>query len=114
MQTLRSELHLVPPRISAYISGLSLLPPSSSASYSDTPSFEHIENCLRLLDSFLLGQWASPTRGDENVQVGREALDEDRESGFAKELVGLCVVSELMTQSYDSKIGISNCPPCPI
>lgn len=105
MHTLRSDLHLVRLRILAYISGLSLFPPSPT-SFSDTPSFEHIENCLRLLDSFLLSQWASPTGEEsESAQMGKEALDKDREHGLAKELVAVGVVSELMTRSPNSDIG---------
>ena len=111
MHTLRSDLYLLRPRILAYTSGLSLFPPPSLTSFSDTPSFEHIENCLRLLDSFLLSQWASPTGEEsESAQMGKEALDKDRERGLAKELVAVGVVSELMMWSHDSDIGKS-CHP---
>jgi hypothetical protein len=65
------------------------------------PSFEHVENCLRLLDSFLLGQWG----GDEGTDMAKEALDEDRKNGLANELVALCTISELIMQSQDNDIG---------
>ena len=65
------------------------------------PSFEHVENCLRLLDSFLLGQWVD----DEGTDMAKEALDEDRKNGLANELVALCTISELIMQSQDNDIG---------
>jgi hypothetical protein len=47
----------VPPRIQAYLSGLPLLPELSQENDSGVPSFEFLEACLQLLDSYLLGQW---------------------------------------------------------
>lgn len=72
------------------------------------PSFEHIENCLRLLDSFLLGQWV-PANGDADDGDGDERLnrskilDGDREDGLAHELVALCIITELIVQSPQDK-----------
>jgi hypothetical protein len=103
--TLRSELHPIPPRIAAYISGLSLFPPSSPTSYTDTPSFEHVENCMRLLDSFLLGSWASPHKEDDEEIDAMRKLNNDREDGLSDELVALCNASELLIQSQDTDIG---------
>lgn len=75
------------------------------------PSFEHIENCLRLLDAFLLGQWVASgadvvgeatdgDEGEENLRWSKH-LDANREDGFAHELVALCVIAELMAQDKD-------------
>lgn len=95
--TLRTELALVPPRVNAYISGLALLPPESPASLSAQPSFEHIENCLKLLDSWLLGQ--SVDDGSDK----RDVLQDHWNQGFANELVALSIVTELLADSPEDQ-----------
>ncbi|KAG6379771.1 hypothetical protein JVT61DRAFT_10308 [Boletus reticuloceps] len=55
---LRAELSLLEPRITAYESGIPLIPPAG-INRSEIPSLYHIEACLRLLDSYLLGHWSS-------------------------------------------------------
>ncbi|KAH7921560.1 hypothetical protein BV22DRAFT_1198121 [Leucogyrophana mollusca] len=57
LSSLQSELDLVPPRITAYASAMPLIPPMRSSN-PDIPSLDHIENTLRLVDSFLLKQWS--------------------------------------------------------
>lgn len=75
------------------------MPPPSPATHSNIPSFEHLYNCLRMLDSFILGQWQT---SDEN-RTEKYDLVRSRESGLANELVSLCIASELLAQpSYDS------------
>ena len=68
---------------------------------------------MRLLDSFLLGQWRSPTGDDEDAEMVKGTLDGDREDGLANELVALCTISELMLQSQDSEIGEYLVAPLP-
>lgn len=91
MGTLRAELGLIPPRVNAYISGLALFPPQFPASLSEQPSFEHIENCLKLLDSWLLGS-------DK-----RDLLQNDWNRGLANELVALGIISELLSHSAEDE-----------
>jgi hypothetical protein len=94
VHTLNLELSLVTPRVTAYISGLPLLPSSHP---SESPSFEHIESCLRILDSFLLGQWA-----DDGQSLEMDGLGEG--------LVSLAVMTGIMIgdSQYDhnQKIGM--------
>ena len=91
--TLRTELGLIPPRVNAYIAGLALFPPPFSASRSEQPSFEHIENCLKLLDSWLL------------LSGKRYVLQNDWNQGLANELVALSVISELLSNAAEDKSG---------
>ncbi|KDQ60305.1 hypothetical protein JAAARDRAFT_602540 [Jaapia argillacea MUCL 33604] len=55
--SLISEMRLLPPRITAYSAGMSMLPLSQTSAFLDLPSLRHIGNCLKLLDSFLLRAW---------------------------------------------------------
>ncbi|KAH9922543.1 hypothetical protein B0H21DRAFT_701490 [Amylocystis lapponica] len=84
------ELSPLPFRISAYTSGLSLFPSSSP---SDTPSFLHIDNCLRLLDSFLLGRWA-----DNPDAPGTRELASLRKDSLSESLVALCVACDVVSR----------------
>ncbi|KAI0711190.1 hypothetical protein C8T65DRAFT_708168 [Cerioporus squamosus] len=95
IQSLTSELNLLPSRIDAYVSGLSLFPPHGPSSYIDTPSILHLDNCLRLLDSCLLGSWA--IYGEE-TDAQAERLDALREDGFAKAIMALCVSCNIILQ----------------
>lgn len=72
---LRSELSLIPPRLSGYLTGLPLLP-QSRADFG-APSFACVESCLRLLESYLLGRWDHKGMDDEAPPC--EALDPDRD-----------------------------------
>jgi hypothetical protein len=67
VRALNLELSLVTTRVEAYISGLPLLPSSRP---SDNLSFEHIEYCLRILYSFLLGQWTDDGKSLEMHSLG--------------------------------------------
>ncbi|KAH0834912.1 hypothetical protein J3R83DRAFT_10560 [Lanmaoa asiatica] len=84
---LRTELSLLEPRITAYESGLPLLPPSST-NRSDAPSLYHIEACLRLLDSYLLGLWSPATLAGDHSSNRLSHM-----GGFTSELMSLCVAS---------------------
>ncbi|KAI8986902.1 hypothetical protein BD414DRAFT_416070 [Trametes punicea] len=88
LHSLSTEIRLLPSRVSAYISGLSLFPPPGPLSRTDTPSLLHLDNCLRLLDSFLLGSW--PIAPEEtDVQLAK--LEELRHQHLAGALIALCV-----------------------
>lgn len=96
LATLRAELGLLEPRITAYESGLPLLPPTS-VNQSDMPSLYHIEACLRLLDSYLLGHW-SPA-GDR-FTGGLLHVTE-----FTSELISLSVASSgLLEESEEETV----------
>ncbi|KAI0777752.1 hypothetical protein BD413DRAFT_467628 [Trametes elegans] len=88
LHSLSAEINPLPARISAYLSGLSLFPPEGPSSYLDTPSLLHIDNCLRLLDSCLLGSWSISA---EDIDTQTSQLEELRETHFAESVVALCV-----------------------
>ncbi|KAI1798133.1 hypothetical protein LXA43DRAFT_875771 [Ganoderma leucocontextum] len=88
LHTLTVEISLLPSRVAAYISGLSLFPPQGPSSYVETPSLLHLDDCLRLLDTCLLGLW-SISGEDEDARA--QKLIELREGGFAAGLIALCV-----------------------
>ncbi|KAI0635244.1 hypothetical protein C8Q77DRAFT_1054507 [Trametes polyzona] len=109
LQTLTAEINPLPSRVSAYTSGLSLFPPQGPTSFKDTPSLLHLDNCLRLLDSCLLGSWS--ISADE---LGTQAaqIDQLREQGFAKSLVALCVACGIIlldTELEDHRVVAGKC-----
>lgn len=54
----------------------------------DTPSLLHLDNCLRLLDSCLLGSWSILS---EELPAQTSQLDELREHDFAEAIIALCI-----------------------
>ena len=68
---------------------------------------------MRLLDSFLLGQWGASIEKDEDEgQVaGRDAVDADRE-GLGNELVALSIVAELMAAQHNDSDPHAIGKPC--
>ena len=94
---LRAELSLLEPRITAYDSGLPLLPPTGT-NQSNMPSLYHIEACLRLLDSYLLGLWSSAGDSPSN--------ELSHMSGFTLELISLCVASSSFLEESEEEIVI--------
>ncbi|KAI6045358.1 hypothetical protein EDC04DRAFT_3137273 [Pisolithus marmoratus] len=98
LASLESELSLVEPRITAYLSGLSLLPvPSELCAV--TLSLEHLESCLRLVDSFLLGQWSTTDlEGDPAVVFRAACVD-----GLASKVLSLCVLSQAQLRESESE-----------
>ncbi|KAI6104183.1 hypothetical protein F5141DRAFT_1204095 [Pisolithus sp. B1] len=98
LANLETELSLVEPRITAYLSGLPLLPvPSELCSVA--LSLEHLESCLRLVDSFLLGQWSAPDLEDDRAAVFRAACVD----GLASKFLSLCVLSEVQLRESASE-----------
>lgn len=61
------------------------------------PSFEHIKNCLSLVDSFLLGQWQTDVSLNGRLEP-RDALYPSRNDGLAEELIFACVAAEILAQ----------------
>ena len=66
-----------------------MFPPQISASLPEQPSYEYIENCLKLLDSWLLGS------------NKRDLVQNDWHQGLANELVALSIISELLSHSEE-------------
>lgn len=95
LHTLTAEINLLPSRVDAYTSGLSLFPPQGPSSYVETPSLRHLDDCLRLLDTCLLGLWSIPGE-DEDARV--QELTKLREGGFAAGLIALCVSCNTILQ----------------
>jgi hypothetical protein len=93
-----SEISLVPPRVSCYTSGLSLLPPPSPTYSMDTPVFAHIENCLRLLEAFLLSRW-KPADDDEGYSDPLSARLDD----LAKGLLACCIAADVLMRDPKSE-----------
>ncbi|PCH45061.1 hypothetical protein WOLCODRAFT_155076 [Wolfiporia cocos MD-104 SS10] len=93
LSSLVREIAPTTSRISAYASGLSILPALSPSSYLDFPSFMHADNCLRLMDAFLLGQWR-----DEDDDVTSLALIAARDQGLVGSLIALCAICDVMSR----------------
>ncbi|KAI0826539.1 hypothetical protein BC628DRAFT_1320044 [Trametes gibbosa] len=93
LHSLSLEISPLPSRVRAYTSGLSLIPPQGSTSFMDTPSLLHLDNCLRLLDSCLLGSWSISS---EELNVQNTQLDGLRKQAFADALLALCVACDIV------------------
>ena len=65
------------------------------------PSFQHIENCLRLVDSFVLGQWNTDAQMDGKL-AANNVLELSRTNGLADDLVAMCVAVELLADGGKS------------
>lgn len=94
------ELRLVPPRLTAYAAGLSLV---STASPNNMPCWDLLENALRLFDSYLLGQWPN-NQEDDSQSSQDEVLDEvlgapHKQDELMNGLVALCIAADLCTRS---------------
>ncbi|OCH93315.1 hypothetical protein OBBRIDRAFT_725065 [Obba rivulosa] len=93
LKSLSSELAPLPVRITAYASGLSILPPSTDR---DLPSLQHIDDCLRLLDSFLLDRWS--VEEDDNDLSPAAQLDIQRQAGLGEALMALCITCDILSR----------------
>ncbi|KAI0659223.1 hypothetical protein C8Q70DRAFT_915843 [Cubamyces menziesii] len=98
LHSLHAELHPLPSRVHAYTSGLSLFPPQGPSSYMDTPSLLHLDNCLRLLDSYLIGSWTIPP---EDTSSQPASMDQFRDQENVKALVALCVSCTIIQLDKD-------------
>ncbi|EJF63754.1 hypothetical protein DICSQDRAFT_153594 [Dichomitus squalens LYAD-421 SS1] len=100
LHSLTAEISLLPSRVAAYTSGLSLFPPQGPSSYVETPSLMHLDDCLRLLDTCLLGSWSIY---DEEETARSQKLEELRESNFAAAVIALCVSCNIIL--HDDSLG---------
>ncbi|KAI0372028.1 hypothetical protein BV20DRAFT_1034890 [Pilatotrama ljubarskyi] len=98
LHSLTAELNPIPLRVDAYISGLSLIPSEGPSSYMYTPSLLHLDNCLRLLDSCLLGSWSI---SGEEMAAQAARLEELRGRDFAKGLIALCACCGIILMDSD-------------
>lgn len=114
LRACQHEFSPLPSRISIYQSGLPILSEPSPSSSLDAPSFGHADNCLRLLDSYLLSRWPSSQSSQEVASDTR--LDPDREEGLTAGIVSLCTVCDVVARdpelSDHAAAGESPCIPC--
>ncbi|KAI0264708.1 hypothetical protein BC834DRAFT_825952 [Gloeopeniophorella convolvens] len=105
--TLLSGLRPLSSRLSGYASGLPLLPEASQTTSSqDFPQFDHIANCLVILDSYLLGRWPS---SDEHPALCDDVINGDEQKSLAEGLATLCVVCSIILRNgrYEEHISIA-------
>ncbi|CAL1709185.1 unnamed protein product [Somion occarium] len=95
LHSLSAELQPISSRISSYTSGFSLFPPLTPASHLHTPSLLHIDNCLRLLDSSLLGRWAD---SDNPVLDDLRHISSRRIKELSSKLISLCVAADIASR----------------
>lgn len=106
--TLLAALSPLLPRLSGYTNGLPLLPdPSGLTQLPDIPQFDHIANCLDILDSFLLGRWATV---EEQSQIYHDLLNGNRQEDLAEGLATLCAVCNIILRNgeFEDIIPIAN------
>lgn len=115
-KSLLSELSLLPSRLSAYETGLPLLPQSANAVSEDTLSLEHIEYCLRIVDGLLLGaaNWDPIDADSKEVAQASAVINGEEQEELASKLVTLVMVTNIMLvdHSYDEQYSIGE--PCDI
>ncbi|GJE86670.1 hypothetical protein PsYK624_027510 [Phanerochaete sordida] len=85
--SLGTELSPLPGRVSAYATGLALIPKLDAETHMDVVSLGHTDNCLRLVDSCLLGREADQ-EGDVDILRLRQDLP--------TALVSLCVATDAL------------------
>ena len=96
-ELLRESDH-IPSRVSSYSSGLPLVPSLSHSSLLHSFSFLHIDFCLRLLDSYLLGRWNSPD--DEALPFIKE-LDPEENTRLPSRLVAICAAADIASRDEE-------------
>lgn len=84
----------MPSRVINYASGLSLVPSLSSSSRLHSFSFLHMDNCLRLLDSYLLGRWTEP---DDSAPVVFPELDPE-DGHITARLLAICALVDILSR----------------
>lgn len=97
--SLAVELQPLSERLSAYVSGLPLLPTLDATTYAETISLSHVDNCLRVLDSCLLGRWQEDY--EELSRQDADALRTERGRDLPKLLVALCIASDVLCREDD-------------
>ncbi|KAI9511640.1 hypothetical protein F5148DRAFT_1317045 [Russula earlei] len=87
------------PRLSGYASGLPLLPDSFEFTrLPGVPQFDHISNCLEILDSFLLGRWATV---EEQPQLSHVVINGIGQEDLAERLATLCSVCNIILRNRE-------------
>ena len=95
--TLLAALSPLSSRLSGYTAGLPLLPdPSESTQSPGVPQFDHIANCLDILDSFLLGRWATV---EEQSQIYHDLINGNGQEVLAEGLATLCAVCNIILRN---------------
>ena len=95
--TLLAALSPLLPRLLGYTTGLPLLPdPSESTHLPGIPQFDHIANCLDILDSFLLGRWATV---EEQSNLYHDLINGDGQEDLAERLATLCAVCNIILRN---------------
>jgi hypothetical protein len=106
--TLLAGLSPLLPRLSGYTTGLPLLPdPSEFTHLPGIPQFDHIANCLDILDSFLLGRWATV---EEQSQLYHDLINGKGQEDLAEGLATLCAVCNIILRNgeFEDTIPIGN------
>jgi len=97
--TLLSWLSPLLQRLSGHASGLPLLPdPSECTQPFGVPQFDHIANCLEILDSFLLGRWAT---AEEQPQLYHDVINGNGQEDLAEMLSTLCAVCNIILRNSE-------------
>ena len=96
--TLLAALSPLLQRLSGYSTGLPLLPDPSEVTQTNIPLFDHIANCLDILDSFLLGRWATV---EEESQIYHDLINGNRQKDLAEGLATLCAVSNIILRNVE-------------
>jgi hypothetical protein len=95
-------------RLSGYASGLPLLPDSFEFTrLPGAPQFDHIANCLEILDSFLLGRWATV---EEQPQLYHDVINGVGQEDLAERAMALCAVCNIILRNkeFEDMIQIGN------
>ena len=100
--TSTSELSLIPPRISGYLTGLPLLP-RACGDFS-APSFACVESCLKLLESYLLGRWGR--KGMDDDVPPYEALNPSRDE-ITEGLLACSLATDILVREADDEDDLS-------
>ncbi|EKM56922.1 uncharacterized protein PHACADRAFT_172620 [Phanerochaete carnosa HHB-10118-sp] len=87
--SLGSELAPLPDRVSAFTSGLALIPELDSSTHMEVVSLNHIDNCLRLADCCLLARGAD---GEEDINILQLKKD------LPGTLISLCVAADTLSR----------------
>ncbi|KAF9652285.1 hypothetical protein BDM02DRAFT_3089375 [Thelephora ganbajun] len=104
---LRSELSHIPPRISAYLTGLPLLP-QIRTDFS-APSFACVESCLKLLESYLLERWDHKGM-DDDVPL-YEALNPSRNE-IIEGILSCSLATDILIREADDEDSVSQIRKC--
>lgn len=97
--TILASLSPLLQRLSGYASGLPLLPdPSEYTHPLGVPQLDHIANCLEILDSFLLGRWAT---AEEQPRLYHDIINGNEQEDLAEMLSTLCAVCNIILRNSE-------------